>query len=57
MRLIKTCLIFTCIFLYGNIGIYAQNDDIEVDDSTSVNWDDGKTGGMNISLPDRKSVV
>jgi hypothetical protein len=41
MRFTKLSLIFICAFLYSNIRILAQSDDIEIDDSTSVGWDDG----------------
>ena len=41
MRFTKLCFIFICAFLSSNIRILAQSDDIEIDDSTSVGWDDG----------------
>ena len=56
MRYIKLCLICICVILSGNIRIFAQNDDIEVDDSTSVNWEDGRTGGLIIKLQDPVTI-
>lgn len=56
MRYIKLCLICICVFLSGNIRIFAQNDDIEIGDSTSVNWDDGRTGGLIIKLQDPVTI-
>ena len=56
MRFTKLCLIFICAFLFSNIRILAQSDDIEIDDSTSVGWDDGTTGGLIIKLQDPVTI-
>ena len=56
MRFTKLSLIFICAFLYSNIRLLAQSDDIEIDDSTSVGWDDGKTGGLIIKHEDPVTI-
>ena len=56
MRATKHCFIFICAFLFCNINILAQSDDIEIDDSTSIGWEDGKTGGLIIKLEDPVTI-
>ena len=57
MRFIKPFIVLICVLFCGNIGIMAQSDDdIEIDDSTSVDWNDGKSGGLIIKLQDPVTI-